>query len=787
MWLLFSKPRFKPERHCTLFVMKMAALIPILAIVFLSGNIAEIAMAQEVKRPFTVAEEIGITLFGTPNGGDPEIRFSPNGKYVAVWSERGSLELNQVEDSLRFYYSRDLEDFIARTAPSKPPSAMWIVTRFGKEGPVVNDWRWLADSTGIAYLERASDSHQQLVLADVRSKEITILTSTSERVKAFDICDRQHYVYTVVDPSLRQRIRNERRAPAIVGTGLSSYQLLFPDSPVAREMSSSRDDLRAVVNGKRFEVKKHGASIGFESLFGEDLALSPDGQSLVTMMTVPEVPPSWETLYPPPVSSSPYRIHSVRRNLQSDSYEGAVHVYVRIDLQTGLIESLAGAPVANDGGWWAGGTPSWSSDGQAVLLPGTFLKSKDLTPSRPCVAVVDLRSKTSTCVERLKGHAKTDAEENYHLVTNVRFVDGDKGRVMVTFRRVEDWALMGTEYRRTTDGTWKVARSTDEMPKGNNDHPQVSVKQAFDQPPLLIVANKWRSKVLWDPNPQLRNVELGQARVYNWKDKDGRQWRGGLYKPTNYEAGQRYPLVIQTHGFDQSQFKPSGVFTTAFAARALAGAGIFVLQIGGACPSGSQEGACYVAGFESAANQLISEGLVNPDKIGIIGFSRTCFHVMEMLTKASLHVKAAIVADGIMETYLQYMVWLDPNNESNSVIGAPPFAEGLQQWFKASPGFNLDKVTTPIAVIANGRPSLLYMWEVYAGLRYLNKPVDLVLLQSGEHVLTNPTFRMASQGGSVDWFRFWLTGNEDPDPAKAPQYVRWRELRRLQENQQMVR
>jgi hypothetical protein len=133
------------------------------------------------------------------------------------------------------------------------------------------------------------------------------------------------------------------------------------------------------------------------------------------------------------------------------------------------------------------------------------------------------------------------------------------------------------------------------------------------------------------------------------------------------------------------------------------------------------------------------------------------------------------------------MVWLDPNNESNSVIGAPPFAEGLQQWFKASPGFNLDKVTTPIAVIANGRPSLLYMWEVYAGLRYLNKPVDLVLLQSGEHVLTNPTFRMASQGGSVDWFRFWLTGNEDPDPAKAPQYVRWRELRRLQENQQMVR
>ncbi len=32
----------------------------------------------------------------------------------------------------------------------------------------------------------------------------------------------------------------------------------------------------------------------------------------------------------------------------------------------------------------------------------------------------------------------------------------------------------------------------------------------------------------------------------------------------------------------------------------------------------------------------------------------------------------------------------------------------------------------------------------------------------------------------VDWFRFWLQGYEDPDPAKAEQYKRWRELRKLQ-------
>ena len=39
---------------------------------------------------------------------------------------------------------------------------------------------------------------------------------------------------------------------------------------------------------------------------------------------------------------------------------------------------------------------------------------------------------------------------------------------------------------------------------------------------------------------------------------------------------------------------------------------------------------------------------------------------------------------------------------------------------------------------------------------------------------------MISQGGTVDWFRFWLKGEEDLDPAKAEQYKRWRELKQMQ-------
>jgi hypothetical protein len=73
-------------------------------------------------------------------------------------------------------------------------------------------------------------------------------------------------------------------------------------------------------------------------------------------------------------------------------------------------------------------------------------------------------------------------------------------------------------------------------------------------------------------------------------------------------------------------------------------------------------------------------------------------------------------------------------------------------------------------------------WEWFAALRRLGKPVELIYLHDGDHVLQRPWERVTSQHGNVDWFAFWLKGEEDPDPAKAEQYARSRELRKMQEH-----
>jgi dipeptidyl aminopeptidase/acylaminoacyl peptidase len=757
------KIMFSSNRTILLFV--------IVAIAFLSRPGSSVAAARQAKKPFTVADEIGLTLFGTPNGELPEVHFSSDGNYFAVWSERGRLDLNRVEDSLRIYRSRDVENFLEHSDELRPPSPIWIVDRFDLEGRSIDAWRWLADSSGLAFLESTGAGNRRLVVADLRKRTVEPLT-TSGALGGFEIRDRQHYVYTAADPINEKENQAEPQMTVTMGTGRPMIEkLIFPDE--RRWKWSSQKHLWAVLGGKAHEVKHNGVPI-----VPDELALSADGRTLVTKLLVPTIPALWETLYPPPHASSLYRIRTGE----------TVRQFVKINLQTGSVDNLTDAPVASDGGWSMFGDASWSNDGESVLLPGTFIKSN--VPSRPCVAVVNIRSHNATCVEAAKrrGQKREDDEEGYHGVERAGFVHGDRQRVRVIFQRRLSSEFEENEYHQTVEGTWQLLREGEKLKSQSEAEEtglKISVEQGFDEPPLLVASKALLSRVIWDANPQLRNIDLGLASIYKWKDKQGREWEGGLYKPSNYKPGQRYPLVIQTHGFAPSQFVPSGVFPTANAARALAAAGIVVLQVGyvGECGTATpDEGLCNASGYETVANQLVSEGLVDPDKIGIIGFSRSCYHVMEALTFGSLHLKAASITDGELGDYLQYMLFGDlfVAREYDSMIGAQPFGEGLRQWLKQSPGFNLDRVTAPLLVVGEGPLSLLSMWQPYAGLRFLRKPVDLIMLNTDEHILTNPDARRASQGGSVDWFRFWLKDEEDPDPAKVEQYARWRELRKLQ-------
>ncbi len=232
-----------------------------------------------------------------------------------------------------------------------------------------------------------------------------------------------------------------------------------------------------------------------------------------------------------------------------------------------------------------------------------------------------------------------------------------------------------------------------------------------------------------------------------------------------------------------------GFCPTANAARALAGRGLIVLQVGEISRHWGTPLEAELDGrtaYVSVIEQLVGEGLVDPNKVGIIGFSHTGWYVLDSLIHARKYFAAATLAEFSSASYWEYLVSADfqsPRTAKQHAdqIGSDPFGEGLQKWITASPGFNTDKIGVPILFEPNYPVSLVEYWDIYAALRLQGKPVELLYIRNGDHVLTRPLQRLASQEMNVDWYDFWLKAHEDPDPAKSEQYVRWRALRKLQE------
>jgi dipeptidyl aminopeptidase/acylaminoacyl peptidase len=319
----------------------------------------------------------------------------------------------------------------------------------------------------------------------------------------------------------------------------------------------------------------------------------------------------------------------------------------------------------------------------------------------------------------------------------------------------------------------------------------VFVRPSLNDPPAIWAIDGVNpARELWDPNPQLRQMQLGQASPYEWRDDSGRDWSGILVKPVDYRPGVRYPLVIQLYNYNAGEFITDGLYPTAFAAREFADVGFVVLQVKKRPDTVSeQDPQIHLEAYSSAIERLSDEGLIDRTRVGVVGFSLTCWYVVNALIKRPDLFAAATIADGIDYSYMQYMLFAVEfyplQRQMDKVRGHSPIgAAALRHWLDEAPGFNLDRVRTPVRIEGIGPSSVLQEWELYSSLRLQRKPVDLVYFPSGTHIHQLPLERLESQQGDIDWFRFWLQNEEDPDPSKRTEYQRWEAMRSARDHEQ---
>jgi dipeptidyl aminopeptidase/acylaminoacyl peptidase len=313
-------------------------------------------------------------------------------------------------------------------------------------------------------------------------------------------------------------------------------------------------------------------------------------------------------------------------------------------------------------------------------------------------------------------------------------------------------------------------------------------------------------RILTDLNPELRQVKFSPIKDVGWKTDEGLEISGLLFLPPNFVPGTRYPLVIQTKG-DQGQFTcdSGGNHDPSFAPQPMASAGIMYLirttkpgfneeeelaKVPKGYPGQLGIPAQQMDIWDSAVKALDQLGLIDPKRVGIIGWSATGFYVEYALIHSHIHYAAATASDNAQYGLSDY--WLAPTfaDIEEAMYGGPPYGETLENWKKYSISFNLDKVHTPLLMEEIGYGvhddtlgaiprNLAVRYEIVKGLTRLGKPVELYYYPDEDHAPDDPRARLASLERNVDWYRFWLQSYEDPVPKKREQYLRWRKLREL--------
>jgi dipeptidyl aminopeptidase/acylaminoacyl peptidase len=340
--------------------------------------------------------------------------------------------------------------------------------------------------------------------------------------------------------------------------------------------------------------------------------------------------------------------------------------------------------------------------------------------------------------------------------------------------------------------------------------------QATTKPPELFLFNTETGTVntFAKLNPEFDSLDIAPVREVHWKTSTGFEQTGVLFLPTHYDPSQRYPVVIATK-YTRGEFAcDAGSFhSPSFAPQPVANAGMMYLM--GYTPEGTNpraeeafypkgypgtqgiggvaEAAFYMDVWDSAVDALAAQGLIDPNKLGIIGFSRTGWHTEFILAHSKHHYRAATVADNIQYSLSEYWLYHSDsvNRSFEAVYGGSPYGSSLENWQKYSISFNLEKFHTPLLMeeMGNGvvmdRASIPWALattaEVFAGLARLKKPVEMYLYPNEVHQPDHPQARLASLQRNLDWYRFWLQGYERANPEDAEQFTRWNHLRELRD------
>ncbi|PBJ81953.1 dipeptidyl aminopeptidase [Lysobacteraceae bacterium NML93-0399] len=307
----------------------------------------------------------------------------------------------------------------------------------------------------------------------------------------------------------------------------------------------------------------------------------------------------------------------------------------------------------------------------------------------------------------------------------------------------------------------------------------VCVAAAAGTPPRLehVDLTTGARRLLFDPNASLARAVAasGTPWLLQWADAEGNRFSGQFF-PAKAKGDKPPPLFVTYYkcpGFQR------GGYGDEWPLAALAAQGIAALCIN-AAPFQATAVDRYSTGLaavEAAVALLGAKGEIDPARVGMGGLS----FGTEVTMWTAMH-SALLSAASTTSPMLSRTMYL------HGSLKGQAFYEGLAgtwqsgapedtpaQWQALAPELNLERIDAPILM---QMPEQEYLWALdYAIPLIREKRADVYAFPHEAHFKFQPRHLLAANQRNLDWFRFWLLGEEDADPDKHAQYEVWRSMR----------
>lgn len=260
--------------------------------------------------------------------------------------------------------------------------------------------------------------------------------------------------------------------------------------------------------------------------------------------------------------------------------------------------------------------------------------------------------------------------------------------------------------------------------------------------------------------------------LVRWKSQDGAEIEGVLHKPVDFQKGRRYPLLVVIHGGPTGVSRPVPYTNNVgyYPIDLWLSRGALVLEPNyrGSAGYGEKFRSLNVRNLGigdawdvlSGIDRLAADGLIDPNRVGAMGWSQGGYISAFLTTKHSERFRAVSVGAGI-SNWMTYYVNTDIHPFTRQYLKATPWDD---------PKIYAD--TSPMTYIKNAKaPTLIQhgdqdqrvpppnAFELYQGLRDQNVPVQLVLFKGFGHPLNKPKANRGAMQQNFDWFNkyVWAT------------------------------